>query len=323
MKYQEQSQLNTSNLNTILQNLGYTLVDCGESYRTSAVYRGGNNRTSLCIWKNTGSWKDFVSGESGNVYQLIAKTLNLKNIKDIPKELKLRGIEEIVENSQQSEENIRPKIIAEKIFPEEMLIKLLPKFDFYVNRGISKETMFEFKAGYATQNKMYRRIVFPIYNLQKKIVGFSGRYVFDKKKADGQSVPKWKHIGQKLKWIYPAFLNQSIIKEKKEVILVESIGDLLALWEAGVKNVLCIFGTQLGSKVLAYLISLNLKKIIIATNNDFASPTKNVGLEAAEKMRAKMFKFIDKQNILIKLPQKKDFGEMNEEEIITWYKSCE
>ena len=59
---------------------------------------------------------------------------------------------------------------------------MLPHFDFYIKppKSISKETLLDYKCGLATEGKMYQRIVFPIFNKDAKIHGFSGRKVLDK-----------------------------------------------------------------------------------------------------------------------------------------------
>ena len=62
--------------------------------------------------------------------------------------------------------------------------------------------------------------------------------------------------------------NQNHIKESKKVFLVESIGDMLSLWEAGIKNTLVLFGLNVSSKIKQILIMLNLEKIYICLNND-------------------------------------------------------
>ena len=44
----------------VLEELGYRLKDHGSYWRTSAVYRSGDNSTALQIYKDTGVWKDYV-----------------------------------------------------------------------------------------------------------------------------------------------------------------------------------------------------------------------------------------------------------------------
>jgi DNA primase len=134
---------------------------------------------------------------------------------------------------------------------------------FYEKRGISEKTQKIFECGYAGGGKMYRRIVFPIYNLNNEIHGFSGRTVID-----GDNIPKWKHMGRKTNWIYPHHLAHSHIEKSREVILVESIGDCMALYEAGFNNVLMLAGLDISSKIMSYLNTFNLNKIIVAMNND-------------------------------------------------------
>ena len=47
----------------IFEDAGYSLVDYGNYWRTSALYRGGNNKSSLVIKKYNGFWVDFGSGD--------------------------------------------------------------------------------------------------------------------------------------------------------------------------------------------------------------------------------------------------------------------
>ena len=72
------------------------------------------------------------------------------------------------------------------------------------------------------------------------------------------------------------------IELQKEVILVESIGDALALYEQGIKNVLVMFGLSVNTNIINYLNSKRIDRIFISTNNDRSSP-ENRGLVAAIK----------------------------------------
>lgn len=129
--------------------------------------------------------------------------------------------------------------------------------------------------------------------------------------------PKWKTLGKKLNFVFPAQITGRDIERSSAVILVESIGDGLALYEAGIRNFLVLFGTKVSKAVILYLIRANVKKVIIATNND-SDKEKNVGKIAADKIKNDLCKFFDSGAIEIRLPSKNDFGDLTKEEILAW-----
>ena len=141
-------------------------------------------------------------------------------------------------------------------------LKLKKDHSYWINRGVSQETLNLFLGGVADNGKMKNRYVFPIFNAKNNIIGFSGRDITNLSKI------KWKHIGEKTEFVYPLFVNSEIIQQQKEIILVESIGDMLSLWQAGVKNTLVTFGTSLSLAILNYSLKLDPKKIYISLNND-------------------------------------------------------
>lgn len=282
-----------------LQKLGYNLQDCGSHWRTRAIYRNGKTNTSLIIYKDSGVWKDFGLDNQAKPFNALVKE-TLKT--DDPKILSAYSINnEAVYTKPQGE-----KIEMEKIYPESYLDKLLPMKTFYEKRGISNKTQIKFKCGYAGGGKMYRRMVFPIYDLDNQIHGFSGRSV-----VDYDNVPKWKHMGRKTNWIYPHHLSHKTIEEKQEVILVESIGDCMALYEAGFENVLMLAGLDISAKMISYLNTFDLDRIIIATNNDNSKEV-NTGALASVKVAAKLSTIFDLSLIRINPPVCNDFGEMLE-----------
>lgn len=284
-----------------LEKLGYSLQDCGSHWRTRAIFRNGKTNTSLIIYKDSGVWRDFGGDEQAKPFTaLVKETLKTED----PKALK-----EYLINNPNQKESFTPKeevIEMEKIYPESYLEKLLPMKTFYEKRGVSSNTQDKFKCGYAGGGKMYRRIVFPIYDLDGQIHGFSGRSV-----TNDEHIPKWKHMGRKTNWVYPHHLSHSNIEDKKEVILVESIGDCMALYEAGHDNVLMLAGLDISAKIISYLNSFDLKRIIVATNND-NSKDENTGALASIKVAAKLSSVFDLSLIKINPPVCNDFGEMLE-----------
>lgn len=292
----------------ILEEIGYKLVDCGKHWRTSAVYRDGNNATALQIYKNSGVWTDYVN-ESGHKPLKHLIYLTLRNYPE-----KLKSTLKSLDSEPNSLEDYKPKTLIEmeKIYEDSVLEKLFPNYNFYSNKNISEITQNDFKLGLAGSGNMYRRMVFPIYNEHSQIVGFSGRRI-----DDGKTV-KWKHIGKKNNWVYPAYIPgketiDSIITKSEEVYLVESIGDAMALYDCGIKNVLVIFGLSVSASIVNYLSSKTLKKIIICGNNDFNSDI-NRGLVGSIKNYLKLSSYFDLDLLVIKNPPKgfNDIGESHE-----------
>jgi hypothetical protein len=304
-----QTLIDSNKIKDILESIGYQLIDCGNHWRTSALYRNGDNKTAVQIYKNTGVWTDFVDNQGPKPIEALIK-LTLKHDKK-----QLNSILKNILNGEVVEYIPRELIQMENVYPNTILERLFPNYNFYKNRKISEETQKFFKTGLAGVGQMYRRMVFPIYNEHEQIVGFSGRKV-----DDNNDYPKWKHLGKRRNWIYPAYVPSEdnvdkIISEKKEVILVESIGDCMSLFEQGIKNTLVTFGLGINSNIISYLSSKEINKIIISNNNDFES-SKNHGLVSSIKTFIVLSKFFNLDQLIIKLPPKpyNDFNAAHEED---------
>lgn len=286
------------NYENILHSLGYKLTNQGKFWRTSANYRGGQGAATLAINKKTGVVTDFGTGK--NMSFTAFGNINGLNI----------------EQGQFTEtlDEVEEAIVVTKHYPKQHLRTLIPDYGFFVTaRGISLETMRVFQAGLEQSGKLARRIIFPIYDKLGNIIGFAGRYYHENVFG---ATPKWKILGRKTSFIYPCHL----INPTKEsvIVLVESVGDLLALWQRGIRNVYCLFGTSLSGKLMGHLMGLNPAKVVIATNNerDNDSIGNEAGLAIAKKLRGVM----EPSKISVRLPARKDFSAMSGEEIDTWAK---
>ena len=305
--------MNQEIIKSSLTKMGYSLQDCGNHWRTNALYRGGNNPTALMIYKDTGVWTDFVK----NTPRMPFKELVCATIKTTD-ESKISEFLENFSNEQVNQQ--KPKMSSEKIYEESILQKLMPHYIFYTKKGVSEDVLVNLKGGLATEGSMYQRFVFPIYNDSGQIHGFSGRDMNSK----SSNRPKWKHIGKKTNWVYPAFVPVNgetfflnSIKDNKCLYLVESIGDVLSLHSAGIYNTLCVFGTSISSKVLCFLLSLDVKCIHICLNND-EDKEKNRGKIGSLGIYCKLLNYFSRSRICISPPTLNDFGDMNKEEIDTW-----
>jgi len=314
--------INTETIKTTLEELGYKLRDKGSYWQCSALYRGGDNETALQIYKDSGTWKDYVQDTPFKSFkELIMLTLNTNDPKVLNKYLNQDDIRFLSERKSTS----TVKVETEKIYPEEWLSELLPHYKFYEDRGISKEILKMLRGGYATKGHMYQRYTFPIYNRYGQIHGFSGRDMTSKKDA------KWKHMGKKSTWIYPAYvpLEKNGLKIKQVdlidlnyIIIVESIGDCLNLMQHGYNNVVVSFGLDISSTLSCWIIEMGFDNIIISFNND-NSKSSNRGLDACIKNFLKLLNYFDKNLIKICLPVKNDFGDMNTDDFEEWSKKLD
>jgi len=300
---------NNVDIHQILTSIGYSLKDYGKEYRTKPIYRDSDNDTVLRIYKDSGNWIDFKENISGDFTSLIKKTLKLNNDETAKEWLK----EKKFTYTNIKSEYTRPQIKDTKTFDKSLLSNIDKDHTYWINRGVKEDTLSAFLGGVIKSGKMKNRYVFPIFNSKMDIVGFSGRDITNLSKI------KWKHLGDKSAWCYPLFLNIEDIKNKKEVYLVESIGDCLAMWDSNVKNVIVTFGLEISISILNLLLKIDPNKIFISFNND--SNKNSAGNLAAQKAQNKLSRYFDVNQIKIKLPTKKDFGEMSSEEIAKWTKN--
>jgi len=152
-----------------------------------------------------------------------------------------------------------------------------PGWDYLARRSVSKEIISEFRLGYSSDgwdgltgylgqhhidrktavkagliipkksggyyDRFRGRIIFPIFDLRQKIVGFGGRVLDD-------SLPKYLNtpetdIFHKGEFAYGLHASFKAIRKNDRVIIVEGYMDCLALRKYGVEEVVATLGTAL------------------------------------------------------------------------------
>jgi DNA primase len=150
--------------------------------------------------------------------------------------------------------------------------------DYLKKRNISEKTIQDFKIGYAMNSwnslltyfkgkgvsidllekaglvlpgkkkdeyydRFRGRIIFPIFTLTGKVVGFGGRTLFnaDPKYLNSPDTPLY----SKGQLLYGLHLSKEAIRNAGETILVEGYTDFLALYQAGLTNCAASLGTAL------------------------------------------------------------------------------
>ena len=240
-----------TNYKDILLDIGYSnIIDNGREFRMKPIYRDSSSNTVLSVRKDTGTFIDFSKGLRGSFADLVKMSLDLGSTEEAQKWLSgSHGLSRDIKKP-------KPKIGEVKILPKESLDKKIHDDTYWLGRGVSEETLKPFEGGIIKVGKMADRYVFPIFNYKKELVGVSGRYIYPLEQDS--KIPKWKHIGQKKNWKYPLQINNKIIRKEKKAILVESIGDMLALWEAGIHYPVVTFGLDVSVEIINYFLRIDI-----------------------------------------------------------------
>jgi 5S rRNA maturation endonuclease (ribonuclease M5) len=139
---------------------------------------------------------------------------------------------------------------------------------FYIDRGFSEHALDLFDVGVCEnpQSQMYKRVVFPVYDESDTfMVGCTGRTT----------------TNHHNKWINQKGFNKSIflynygkaisrIREISTMILVEGQGDVIRLWDAGIRNAVGIFGSKMSDAQEFLVQKTGAANIVIMTDNDDA-----------------------------------------------------
>lgn len=179
-----------------------------------------------------------------------------------------------------------------------------PGYMYISKRGISNKTLNKFGIGYSNDSwdglyrhmsalkipeeeleriglikknkngkyydKFRNRVIFPIINTQKKVIGFGGRSIINGDKG----MPKYlnsdeSEIFHKKNNLYGLNLARDEVKKEGNIIIVEGYMDVISLYQAGVKNAIASLGTALTVEQ-ARLLARYTKNVVLAYDSDNA-----------------------------------------------------
>jgi DNA primase len=171
------------------------------------------------------------------------------------------------------------------------------------------------------------RLIFPIRNIQGKVIGFGGRALDD-------SLPKYLNSPQtpvfdKSSSLYGIDHAKTAIRQKDQAVIVEGYMDVLTAHQHGYNNVVASMGTAMTDKQLAILKNLT-KNLILALDADTAGEE---AISRSGEMIDKMLpvppsfygwvKYEDAHNAEVKilvLPRDKDPDDIIKEADSQWQK---
>ncbi|KKP39458.1 MAG: primase, DNA primase protein [Candidatus Peregrinibacteria bacterium GW2011_GWF2_33_10] len=148
-------------------------------------------------------------------------------------------------------------------------------YDFLISRNFQKKDLIDsglISAKDTQSNNVYDkfrlRLMFPITDINAKIVAFGGRALSKDQEPKYLNSPET-DIYYKGKILYGLNLVKNEIKLKNEVVLVEGYMDLIASYQAGVKNVVATSGTALTDNQLKILKRLT-NNLVLCFDSDVA-----------------------------------------------------
>jgi DNA primase len=196
------------------KNLYYTVS--GKDYLIKCLNpEHEDSNPSLRIDRTTGKTHCFACGFKTNIFSFFGITGNLTSVKVAKLKEKLSSLNTIFNGVE---------------FPYEKTPMNKPF------RGISVKTLREFEAFYTYgDEKLIDRIFFPIKDIRGKPIVYVGRHMLS------QGNPRYLNYPTGVTMpVYP----ESFPDKYTSVILVEGIFDMLNVYDKGVKNVACTFGTN-------------------------------------------------------------------------------
>lgn len=173
-------------------------------------------------------------------------------------------------------------------------------------RGISQQTLKHFEAFYTNQvEKLVDRIIFPIKDITGKTVVYVARHTL----SNGN--PRYINYPSKVQMpVFPAH----IASTHKSLVLVEGIFDMLNLYDKGLTNVVCCFGTntlQNDTKLKLFPYKAQgISHIYIMFDGDDAG-------ERAANVLKPIIEDLEFIVEIIKLPDGKDPGDLDQTEVFS------
>ncbi len=174
--------------------------------------------------------------------------------------------------------------------------------DYLLKRGFTQESINQFSIGYAPDSwdtltqflqrrnvplnymeqigllskrefdgklfdRFRNRVMFPIWNKDGKVIGFGGRVL-------GNEQPKYLNSSEsklfnKSQILYGLHMARPEIRKKNEAVLFEGYVDVIAAWNAGVRNAVATLGTAITNEQ-AKLMRRNAETVIVCYDSDSA-----------------------------------------------------
>ena len=181
---------------------------------------------------------------------------------------------EYLNSRQIDDEMIKEYKIGLSLDKNDHLTKLL------LGKGYDLNTLNAIGISNTNKDVYMNRIMFPLYDLNGRVVGFSGRR-YDGIKDNKYVNTKGTEIFQKGETLYNYHLAREFVRSKNQVIVMEGFMAVIRSKEAGIKNAVGLMGTAM-TKEQANLIKRLSNHVVLCLDGD--SPGRKACLDNGEEL---------------------------------------
>lgn len=277
----------------VLHALGAQHIKGSGELRCCCPVHGGDNPTAFVINETTGNWFCHTGClDGGDIYDLIMQVEEITFKKSLAWLADLLGIDVdwTVEHVEEGHFRKEARKFIEQMRKRHQQhdlpafkIKNMKFAKVKEYRGYSPETLDFWKIRYCTEGELKDRIVMALEDVDKRLVGITGRA------TKAEQVEKFMHRPRNLHTGY--FLtglgrNLEYIREAHNTVkIVEGLFDSAKWWDCGHKNVACPIGIFFTDEHIRQLYKAGVTTLEFAFDNDKAG--RNGTRKAIEKARGK------------------------------------
>lgn len=261
-----------------------------------------DSNPSMSVSRELQIYRCFSCGASGNVFQFVMDYEHISFKDALSLLAKKAGVEIKGVSVKEKESQFAPFYdiyeLANKFYQNNLNTVVGKNAKEYLkNRQITEEMIKEFGIGLSLaqmnvltqllQSKGYdlktlrllgltsddhdtyiNRIMFPLYDLQGKVVGFSGR-IYDQSNLNKYLNTKETPIFKKGQLLYHYHVAREEVRVKKQVIVMEGFMDVIRASTVGLRNVVALMGTAMTTEQ-ANLIKRLSNQVILCFDGDQA-----------------------------------------------------
>ena len=221
---------------------------------------------------------DYSSGQGGNVFTFTKAYYNCSSKEAMEILKKYAGFdgEELKSRKKMSAVSVFKRYSTKNSSQKQQKITVLPdnymdryekrgdKLKIWLDEGISKQSMDRFQVYY---DSFSDRIVYPIRDLDGKIVNIGGRTVDPAWKEKGQRKYCYFYSWGTINTIYGMYENMEYIKKANEIILFEGCKSVLLADSWGIRNTGAILTSHLSDNMMKILAQLGCS-VVFALDKD-------------------------------------------------------